>query len=76
MRTTLLALQQQMRLMSIRFSAYEKHLADLREQVDTVDDLKAEVAELRERLSQNSSNSSKHPSSDPPSYKPSPRREP
>jgi transposase len=74
-RTALLTLQQQVRLMSIRFSAYEKQLAGLREQAATVDDLKAEIAELRERLGQNSSNSSKPPSSDPP-YKPSPRREP
>jgi transposase len=75
-RTALLALQQQVRLMGIRFSAYEKQLADLREQAATVDDLKAEIAELRERLGQNSSNSSRPPSSDPPSYKPGPRREP
>lgn len=75
-RTALLGLEQQVRLMSIRFSAYEKQLASLREQVSTVDDLKAEIAELRERLGQNSSNSSKPPSSDPPSYKPKPRREP
>ena len=75
-RTALLALQQQVRLMGIRFSAYEKQLAGLREQVATVDDLKAEIAELRERLGQNSSNSSKPPSSDPPSYKPTPRRGP
>lgn len=75
-RTTLLALQQHVRLMGIRFSAYEKQLASLREQVATVDDLKAEVAELRERLGQNSSNSSKPPSSDPLSYKSPPRREP
>jgi transposase len=75
-RTALLALQQQVRLMSIRFAAYEKQLANLREQVTEVDDLKAEVAELRERLGQNSSNSSKPPSSDPPSYKSQPRREP
>jgi hypothetical protein len=68
-RTALLALQQQVRLMGIRFSAYEKQLASLREQATQVDDLKAEVAELRERLGQNSSNSSKPPSSDPPSYK-------
>jgi regulator of replication initiation timing len=67
-RTALLALEQQVRLMSIRFSAYEKQLASLREQVTEVDDLKAEIAELRERLGQNSSNSSKPPSSDPPSY--------
>jgi transposase len=75
-RTALLALQQQVRLMGIRFTAYEQQLASLREQVTQVDDLKAEVAELRERLGQNSSNSSKPPSSDPPSYKPQPRREP
>jgi transposase len=75
-RTALLALGQQVRLMGIRFSAYEKQLASLREQVATVDDLKAEIAELRERLGQNSSNSSKPPSSDPSSYKSSPRREP
>jgi transposase len=73
-RTALLALQQQARLMSIRFTAYEKQLASLREQVSTIDDLKAEVAELRERLGQNSSNSSKPPSSDPPTFKPAPRR--
>jgi len=75
-RTLLLALQQQVRLMTIRFTAYEKQLASLREQVAQVDDLKAEIAELRERLSQNSSNSSRPPSSDPPSYKPKPPREP
>jgi hypothetical protein len=40
-RTALPALQQQVRLMGIRFSAYEKQLASLREQVATVDDLKA-----------------------------------
>jgi transposase len=75
-RSALLALQQQVRLMGIRFTAYEKQLADLREQVTQVDDLKAEITELRERLGQNSSNSSKPPSSDPPSYKPKPPREP
>jgi hypothetical protein len=61
--------------MGIRFSAYGQQLASLRDEVATVDDLKAEIAELRERLGQNSSNSSKPPSSDPPSYNPSPRRE-
>lgn len=66
-RTTLLALQQQVRMMGIRFTAYEKQLAELRQQVAQVDDLKAEINELRERLGQNSTNSSKPPSSDPPS---------
>src|SRR5215210_3787204 len=75
-RTLLLAQQQQLRLMGIRFTAYEKQLASLREQVAEVDDLKAEIAELRERLGQNSSNSSRPPSTDPPSYKPKPPREP
>jgi transposase len=75
-RTLLLAQQQHLRLMSIRFSAYEQQLASLREQVATVDDLKAEIAELRERLGQNSSNSSRPPSADPPAYKPKPPREP
>ena len=75
-RTALLALQQQVRLMGIRYTAYEKQLATLREQISTVDDLKAEIAELRERIGQNSSNSSRPPSSDPPSYKPQPRRGP
>ena len=75
-RTVLLALQQQVRLMGIRFTAYEKQLAVLREQVATVEDLKAEISELRERLGQNSSNSSRPPSSDPPSYERKPKREP
>src|SRR4051812_8454839 len=64
-RTTLLGLQQQVRLRDLRFVAYEKQLASLRDEVATVDDLKAEIAELRERLGQNSFNSSKPPSSDP-----------
>lgn len=75
-RTARLSLQQQVRLMGLRFSAYEPQLASLREQVTQVADLKAEVAELRECLGRNSSNSSKPPSSDPPSYKPAPKREP
>jgi len=75
-RTTLLSLRQQVRLLEIRHTAYEKQLAALREQVATVDDLRAEINELKERLGQNSSNSSKPPSSDPPSYKPKPEREP
>src|SRR5688572_16175697 len=75
-RTTLLSLRQQVRLLEIRHTAYEKQLAALREQVAQVDDLKAEIAELRERLGQNSSNSSKPPSSDPLSSKAKPPREP
>ena len=47
--------------------------ADLRQQVIEVEDLKAEISELRERLGQNSRNSSKPPSSDPPSQAKQPR---
>lgn len=75
-RTTLLAPQRQVRLMGLRFTAYEKQLAKMRQQIAQVDDLKAEVAELRERLSQNSSNSARPPSSDPPSSQPKPQGEP
>lgn len=75
-RTLLLALQHQVRLMGIRFTAYEKQIAELRQQVAAVDDLQAEIAELRERLGQNSSNSSKPPSTDPPSSKPKSTTEP
>jgi hypothetical protein len=58
-RTALLALEQQVRLMGLCFSAYEQQLDSPREQVTQVDDLNVEIAELRERLGQNSSNSSK-----------------
>lgn len=74
-RTLLLALRHQVRMMGIRFTAYEKPIADLQQQIATVDDLKAEVDELRERLGQNSANSSKPPSSDPPSCKAKPPAE-
>jgi hypothetical protein len=48
-RTVLAALQQQVRLMGIRFTAYEKQIASLREQVASIDDLKA--YRYRRRLS-------------------------
>src|SRR5215211_7037259 len=60
------SLYHQFLLLEVRSQAYELQLAQLREQVTEIDDLKAEMAELRERLGQNSSNSSKPPSSDPP----------
>src|SRR3954452_3762721 len=41
-----------------------------------IDDLRAEVAGLRDRLNHDSSNSSKPPSSDPPHAKPAPPRAP
>jgi Family of unknown function (DUF6444) len=75
-RTLLLSLHHQLRLMNIRLTAYEQHLTALREQVAMLDGLKAEIAELRERLGQNSRNSSKPPSSDPPSSQRQPRRKP
>lgn len=56
----------QLLLLEIRCQAYELHLAQLRQQVAQVDDLKAELDELRERLNRNSNNSSNPPSSDPP----------
>jgi uncharacterized protein DUF6444 len=55
---SLLSLQQQGRLLLIRCAAYEKEIAALRQQATQIDDLKAEMAELRERLRQNSQNSS------------------
>lgn len=60
------SLYHQFLLLEVRSQANELQLAQLREQVTQIDDLKAEMAELRERLGQNSSNSSKPPSSDPP----------
>ena len=68
-RTVLLSLQQQGRLLLIRCTAYEKEIAALRQQATQIDDLKAEMAELRERLRQNSQNSSKPPSSNPSSQR-------
>jgi hypothetical protein len=67
--SVLLSLQQQGRLLLIRCAAYEKEIAALRQRATQIDDLKAEMAELRERLRQNSQNSSKPPSSDPPSQR-------
>ncbi len=63
------SLHHQLLLLEVRSQAYEHQLAQLREQVAQIEDLKAEMAELRERLGQNSSNSSKPPSSDPPHHR-------
>lgn len=61
-RTALISQQQQIHLLQIRCAAYEKALAVLRRQVLEIDDLKAEIAELKERLGRNSNNSSQPPS--------------
>lgn len=75
-KTVLIALQHQARLLEIRFSAYEKKLAALEAKDVEIESLKTEVAALRERLGQNSSNSSRPPSSDPPQASRRSRREP
>jgi transposase len=65
-------LEHRLRLAELRCTGYEAQLAAMRDQLSRLDDLAAEVAELRERLGQNSSNSSRPPSCDPPSSKPTP----
>jgi hypothetical protein len=65
-KAALITLQHQARLLEIRFSAYEKRLAALEAKEAEIESLKTEVAALRERLGQNSTNSSRPPSSDPP----------
>src|SRR5215210_1988463 len=75
-KTALVALQHQARLLEIRFTAYEKKLAALEAKDVEIESLKTEVAALRERLGQNSSNSSRPPSSDPPQISRRSRREP
>src|SRR5215207_7323565 len=75
-KTALLTLQHQARLLEIRFTAYEKKLAALDAKDAEIESLKTEVAALRERLGQNSTNSSLPPSSDPPEVSRRPRREP
>jgi transposase len=65
-KTALIALQHQARLLEIRFAAYEKKLAALEAKDIEIESLKTEVAALGERLGQNSTNSSRPPSSDPP----------
>lgn len=75
-RTVVLSLQHQLRLFQIRHTGYEQQIATLHEKVTQIDDLKAELSELRERVNQNSRNSSKPPSSDPPHHKPPPPNAP
>ncbi len=61
--------QQRLDGLERRCELYEEQLAILRAQVAEVEKLKAEIAELRGLLKQNSSNSSKPPSSDSPYLK-------
>jgi len=75
-KTALIALQHQARLLEIRFTAYEKKLAALEAKDAEIESLKTQVAALRERLGQNSTNSSRPPSSDPPQASRPARREP
>jgi transposase len=60
----LACLHHQFHALKIRCAAYEQQLAIMRQQAIQIEDLQAKVAELRERLSQNSRNSSLPPSSD------------
>ena len=62
--------------LKIQLASLEKELAILRKQAIQVEDLKAEINELKERLGQNSRNSSRPPSSDPPSSKVKPPSKP
>jgi transposase len=64
-KAVVVALQQQACLLEIRFTADEKRLADVEAKDAESESLKTEVAALRERLGQNSANSSRPPSSDP-----------
>ncbi len=75
-KTVIVALQHQARLLEIRFAAYEKKLAILEAKDAEIESLKTEVAALRERLGQNSSNSSLPPSSDTAQHRRPSRREP
>jgi hypothetical protein len=55
------ALHHQLLLLELCAEAYERQLAQLRERVAQIDDLKAELAEFCEHLGRNSNNSSKPP---------------
>jgi transposase len=74
-RALLISLQHQLRLLEIRHTGYELQIAALREQVAQIDLLKAEIADLRERLGQNSGNSSLPPSSDRPDQRKKKKKE-
>jgi transposase len=75
-KTVIVALQHQARLFEIRFAAYEQKLAALEAKDAEIESLKTQLAALRERLGQNSSNSSLPPSSDTVQHRRPSRREP
>ncbi|MCA1600491.1 MAG: IS66 family transposase, partial [Acidobacteria bacterium] len=75
-KTVVVALQHQARLLEIRFTAYEKKIAVLEAKDTEIENLKTEVAALRERLGQNSSNSALPPATDAPQHRRPSRREP
>jgi transposase len=76
MRSAVSFLLRQNILLQQNCNRYEHQIQQLQAQVDELKILRQEVAELRERLGQNSQNSSKPPSSDPPSAPRSGKREP
>lgn len=65
-RSMLLSLSHQMRLLQLRCAAYEQRIKELSPKFAKVAELEAQVAALTERVRQNSRNSSKPPSSDGP----------
>ncbi len=75
-KTVVVALQHQARLLEIRFTAYEQKLAALEAKDAEIENLKMQVAAVRERLGQHSTNSSLPPSSDAPRHSRPARREP
>jgi transposase len=66
-RAALMLLIQQNQRLENRCATYELQVQKLEAELERLKKLELEVAELRERLGQNSQNSSKPPSSDPPS---------
>jgi transposase len=66
-RAALMFLLQQNQRLENRCASYELQVQRLEAELERLKKLELEVAELRERVGQNSQNSSKPPSSDPPS---------
>src|SRR5436305_1099757 len=64
-RSILQSLTHQLRLLRVRCAAYQQRVSDLETKLARTEELEAQVAELTERLNQNSRNSSRPPSTDP-----------